>query len=102
MAAALDVLNERGARWIHRDTMRAMLAAADAAAWQPIESAPPNTSILVFIPGADHYGPAIYRAILVDMGMGRRWHLTALNVGTDLSPEWMPTHWRPLLEPPGE
>lgn len=68
--------------------------------WQPIETAPTNTSVLVFVPRAEHYGPGIYRAILVDMGTGRRWMTTGCHVGRDLGPDSQPTHWMPLPAPP--
>lgn len=83
------------------DAMRAALIAAEQAAWLPIESAPTNTSILIWVQLADHYGPGIYRAFLVDMGTGKRWHCTALHMGRDISGEWLPTHWRPLPAVPG-
>jgi hypothetical protein len=68
--------------------------------WQPIETAPTNESVLIFIPSARHYGEAIYRALLVDMGSGKRWHTSALLVGRDVTPEYTPTHWRPLPPAP--
>ena len=68
--------------------------------WQPIETAPTNTSILVYIPNTEHYGPGIYRAIKVDMGTGVRWHTSALYGGWDIDAIYTPTHWMPLPEPP--
>ncbi len=68
--------------------------------WQPIETAPTNISVLVYIPNAEHYGEGIYRAILVDMGTGKRWHASTLHMGRDINPENRPTHWMPLPEPP--
>lgn len=105
--AALSVLVERAADSdrvvdISHADMADALRAADAAGWQPIETAPTNVSILVFIPDLDHYGPGIYRAILVDMGTGRRWHATTVAMGRDLGPHDTPTHWRPLPTPPGD
>jgi hypothetical protein len=70
------------------------------AAWQPIETAPTNQSILIFVPTWEHYGPGIYRAILVDMGTGRHWLTTAWAIGRDLQDGYDPTHWMPLPEPP--
>lgn len=71
--------------------------------WQPIDTAPENQSILIFIPNWDHYGPGIYRAILVNMGTGRRWHTTGWAVGRDLEAGYpQPTHWAPLPAPPQE
>lgn len=68
--------------------------------WQPIETVPTNASVLVFIPNAEHYGHGVYRAMLVDMGTGRRWHTSGLHVGRDCGPDSQPTHWQPLPEPP--
>lgn len=71
-----------------------------ATAWLPIDTAPVNVSVLIFVPDWDHYGPAIYRAILIDMGTGRRWNTTAWACGRDLGAACTPTHWMPLPEVP--
>jgi hypothetical protein len=68
--------------------------------WQDIASAPTNISVLIFIPNWDHYGPGIYRAILVDMGGSKHWTTTAWSCGRDLRPDVQPTHWQPLPAPP--
>jgi len=68
--------------------------------WQPIETAPINASVLVFIPNADHYGHGVYRAMQVDMGTGRRWMTTAWACGRDLVGDVKPTFWMPLPEAP--
>ena len=68
--------------------------------WQPIETAPTNQAVLVFIPNAEHYGLGVYRAMLVDMGTGRRWMTTALHCGSDCRHGQNPTHWMPLPPPP--
>ena len=68
--------------------------------WQDIASAPTNQAILIFIPNAEHYGPGIYRAILVDMGTGRRWHTTGFAVGRDLTGDVAPTYWMHTPAPP--
>jgi hypothetical protein len=68
--------------------------------WQPIETAPTNVSILIFLPNWDHYGHGVYRAIHVDMGTGQRWHTTAYAMGRDLCSSMNPTHWMPLPDPP--
>lgn len=73
---------------------------ADGLAWRPIESAPTNESVLIFVEHMEHYGPGIYRAIQVDMGTGRRWMTTAAGCGRDLGQNGSPTHWRPLPAPP--
>lgn len=70
--------------------------------WRPIESAPCNVSVLVFIPNAEHYGAGVYRGLQVDMGTGRRWMTSALSCGGDCGPHQQPTHWMPLPAPPSE
>jgi hypothetical protein len=71
-----------------------------AGEWRPIETAPFNRSILIFIPHSQHYGPGVWKAIYVDMGSGKRWTSTGLHVGRDLGVGYEPTHWMPLPEPP--
>lgn len=68
--------------------------------WMDIESAPVNQSVLIYIPNAEHYGPGIYRGMLVDMGTGKRWMTTALSMGRDCGETWSPTHWMPLPAAP--
>lgn len=68
--------------------------------WRPIESAPKNISISVYVPNAEHYGPGIYRAIWVETDIGRRWHMTTLHAGRDAPPDYYPTYWQPLPAPP--
>lgn len=73
--------------------------------WQPIETAPKNVSVLVYIPNAEHYGEGIYRAILVDMRPTLRaphWTTTGLHVGRDIGADCQPTHWMPLPAPPAD
>lgn len=71
--------------------------------WQPIETAPKNISVLIFIPNAEHYGSGIYRAILVHFRpemYEAYWTTTAVNSGYDLGDRHKPTHWMPLPDPP--
>jgi hypothetical protein len=75
---------------------------ASASGWQPIETAPKNASVLIFIPNVEHYGPGIYRAMLVDMGTGPHWSANAVAMGHDLGRDTAPTHWMPLPSPPQE
>lgn len=70
--------------------------------WRPIETAPANTSVLIFIPNAEHYGPGIYRGLLVDMSTGPHWQVSGLHMGRDCGTTWQPTHWMPLPDPPKE
>lgn len=74
--------------------------AMEAAQWRPIAEAPTNTSIQIYLPLFEHYGPGIYRAILVDVGTGRRWHVTTVAMGSDLHHTDWPKWWRPLPSPP--
>ena len=67
--------------------------------WQPIETAPKNAPILVFIPDAEHYGPGVYRGMLVDNGKRAHWSTNAMNCGGDCGHR-TPTHWMPLPPPP--
>jgi hypothetical protein len=59
--------------------------------WQPIETAPPQTAVLVYRPGA-----TLYRRYAGDRAArtahGRHWWLSL--------PHGQPTHWMPLLDPP--
>lgn len=64
--------------------------------WQPIDTAPVNESVLIYLPNLEHYGPGIYRAILCDMGTGKRWHTTAYACGRDLDPREWPKWWMRL------
>lgn len=61
--------------------------------WLPIETAPTNASVLIYIPNAEHYGYGVYRAMQVDMGTGRRWMTSGLHIGRDCGPDSQPTHW---------
>ena len=87
---------------VEMEDLRAALEAADPAAWQPIKKVPPNTSVLIWLPRSEHYGPGIYRAIYVDTGSDRRWHVTTVAMGRDLDPRDFPLLWRPLPLPPKE
>ncbi|KAB2709677.1 hypothetical protein [Brucella intermedia] len=71
--------------------------------WLPIESAPTNKAIQIFIPNADYYGnEGVYAGMLVDMGTGRRWMTFGWSVSRDTGPDMLPTHWRPLPSAPSE
>lgn len=103
-----DEMVEVAAKFV-RDTheaVRAALEAADAAAWQPIETAPKDaTKILAFglwagqINGPDEV-PTVQIALWSDGRSdypGFAWNV----VGTDAYAAWIkPTHWRPLPGPP--
>lgn len=69
--------------------------------WLPIESAPTNRAIQIFIPNADYYGnDGVYAGILVDLGTGQRWATFGWAVARDLPPHMHPSHWRPLPSAP--
>nr|DAE48928.1 MAG TPA: Protein of unknown function (DUF551) [Caudoviricetes sp.] len=71
--------------------------------WMPIESAPKNKSIQIYIPNADYYGnDGVYAGILVDLGTGQRWATFGWAVARDLPPHMHPTHWRPLPSAPSQ
>lgn len=71
--------------------------------WQPIETAPVNQSVLVFIPHREHYGHGVYRALRPKFGILRPWQVTGLNFGRDCGSSSQPTHWLPLPDaPPSE
>ncbi|KQP53075.1 hypothetical protein [Methylobacterium sp. Leaf106] len=77
------------------DTARA------AEGWEPIETAPRNKAIQVYVPHLDYYGnEGVYAGMLVDMGTGLRWMTFAWAMGRDMNEEVLPTHWRPLPAPP--
>jgi hypothetical protein len=114
MASGLAAMGDESA-YETRDKIRAILDATLSAqqnapsndramaerGWQPInDQTPTNRSVLIYIPNAEHYGPGIYRAILVDMGTGRRWHTTGFAVGRDLTGDVTPTHWMHTPAPP--
>jgi hypothetical protein len=80
--------------------LRAGGAANDG--WRPIATCPVNQAVLIYLPNWEHYGPAVYRAILCDMGTGRRWHSTGWACGRDLGATEQPAAWRPLPPPPAE
>lgn len=74
---------------------------ADRDGWQPIETAPTNKAIQVYIPNLDYYGnEGVYAGMLVDMGTGRRWMTFAWAMGRDMVGETRPTRWRPLPAAP--
>lgn len=70
--------------------------------WSPIECAPINASVLVFIPNAEHYGPGIYRALRPKFGILRPWQVTGLHMGRDCGRGYQPTHWMPLPSVPDD
>lgn len=70
--------------------------------WQPIETAPVNQSVLVYIPKTEHYGDGIYRAIRPNFGTLRPWQTTGLHVGRDCDDFYQPTHWMPLPPSPAQ
>lgn len=75
-------------------------ALAAAQQWRPIETAPENESVLIYIPNCEHYGAGVYRGMLINMGTGRHWSANAVAMGRDLGGDLLPTHWMPLPESP--
>lgn len=76
----------------------AVIGAHEARRWRPIATAPQDISVLIYVPGYEHYGPGILRAICV---RGERWHTTCWAAGRDLQ-GYEPTHWTALPAPPKE
>lgn len=68
--------------------------------WQPIETAPTNEVVLIFIPNTTNFDPGVHRAMKLDMGTGACWQTNSLHGGSDIDPFYAPTHWMPLPEPP--
>ena len=68
--------------------------------WQPIETAPTNERVLIFVPKACHFDTGIYCAIKLDRGADPRWELTSLYGRIDIDPFYAPTHWMPLPASP--
>jgi hypothetical protein len=71
--------------------------------WRPIETAPIEESVLIYVPNAEHYGDPIYRALQIRnvSGGGTHWQTTGIHHGRDLNPHYgQPTHWMPLPDPP--
>lgn len=66
-----------------------------ASEWLPIETAPKDTEVLVFMPGEGRMG-RIHRGIQAKISNGHIW-MIGHHFAYDLSP---PTHWMPLPDPP--
>jgi hypothetical protein len=81
--------------------------------WQPIETAPLNTYVDIWITGpddlVDFYAPGAKKVPGKPMRHGRicdwkllddgKWRCRA-GLGYPLSPDVTPTHWMPLPKPP--
>lgn len=66
--------------------------------WQPIETAPRNTPVLVFSPDASE--PKVLLAHCLDFGDGdgAEWYDVWQETGYPIDAD--PSHWQPLPEPP--
>lgn len=93
---------------LRRKQAIAALTAAEAAAWQPIETAPKMKTILLFaVTDVDERG--VVRNWKMATGS---WHTGYENTESYTPWEWnghqlrvfdiQPTHWYPLPQPPGE
>lgn len=100
ICAGLHPSSEDAAIKLYGTIIDQEFAKAAPAGWQDIWTAPVNQSVLVWLPNREHYGDPVYRAILVDMGTGRRWTVTGLSMGRDIGGGEEPTHWQPLPQPP--
>ena len=76
-----------------RDDLREQVAAMN---WQPIETAPEDTMVLVY---SDGFGWALAHKLL---GSGKPWTMYIAGQPMLLQPllKWHPTHWMPLPETP--
>lgn len=81
-----------------RDALKDEVERLRAQDWQPIETAPKDGIIQLYVPKGFDGRP------LVRQG---EWHNTTLRQpgwllhhGPDLHARWQPTHWRPLPAPP--
>lgn len=68
--------------------------------WQPIETAPVNESVLIYIPKCHNYGAGVFRAVRIDMGNGPWWMTIGHAVERAVEEPWLITHWMPLPAPP--
>lgn len=94
---------ERATEVIAKTIADAVMAERKRGHWQPIETAPANTAILLHIPHLDYYGNnGVYAGMLVNMGTGARWMTFGHAIGRDLGPECKPDAWRPFPSPPKE
>lgn len=71
--------------------------------WQPIETAPTDTPILVNMPGG-HRGLDSCEVVVMyrDNGQNVFWTNGGANAGSDMyfEPDEMPTHWMPIPAAP--
>lgn len=78
---------------IFRQSIIAALAAADQAAWRPIESAPKEETIIAC--GGNLYGPAV--VTWSGLSGNPHWDYSIENHPDEIE---SPTHWQPLPSPP--
>jgi len=89
----LDLLPDKLSEEVLDDAM-AVARALDDSDWQPIETAPGDETILIYVPP---FAP------MQGTRSGRfgTWMIGARSIfGRDLAPGMEPTHWMPLPEPP--
>lgn len=68
--------------------------------WEPIETAPVDTEILVFAPQDYDAGHSVITVATLLMNDPHPWRV---EDGRDLPALWaFPTHWMPLPEPPND
>jgi hypothetical protein len=70
-------------------------------AWQPIETAPLETPILLFVPEFEYFEPSDQRVMATRHSHGGVSYWSIINDGNrgglTVTP---PTHWMPLPDPP--
>ena len=81
-----------------RTLLRLLDDALDVQQWQPIETAPEDKSVLIYIPNLS----GVYRGRLLSANIDRyrHWSIAAATRGLELDDTLQPTHWMPLPEPP--
>lgn len=69
----------------------------DQNGWQPIETAPSNTSIILYAQNAD-YGQCIYVGGIIK----NYFYVTNSDCQSGCGNTGTPTHWMPLPDPPNQ
>ena len=76
---------------------RAVTSALEAERWQPIETAPHETAVLLYSPPSYPSAPCIEVAFA---SSGREWAAPGGGRYSNVSRHAWATHWRPLPSPP--
>lgn len=80
---------------VDAEALRLLLSPPTCATWQPIETAPEGTDVIVFFPDAnEEYQWMICHRLEGD------WYEQNADTSPDPIDDVEPTHWMPLPEPP--